>query len=98
MNRCYRKDIPDLYDNIPSLLHTWGVFLDINNMIVLHHPPMKQCMNELLLYAKSSISIVMYIAEFIKYEVAMSNASYIASLQGILLPYEIQLHRRIRSS
>lgn len=111
MNRCYRKDIPDIYENNPSFLHTWGIFLDINDMIVLHHQlqqqqqehdnqhyPRKQCMNELLLHAKASISVAMYIAEFVKYEVAVTNTSYITSLQGILLPYEIQLHRKIRSS
>ena len=118
MNRCYRKDIPDFYDENPTLLDTWGIFLDINDMIVIHNPnpstnptqsqninPQEQCSIVQLVHnvqtssSSSVVSIAMYVAQFVKYEVnILLNSSYMNSLHGVLLPHEMQFHRKISSS
>ena len=116
MNRCFRKELPDRYDytpDTPSLLDLWGLYLHINQLIVLHQ---HQCIQALVTIPSASyaVAVVLYIAEF---TTARSNRhaaldatpitavnttndrhnSSIPSFHGLLLPPEMQVYRKNHS-
>ena len=75
MNRCFRKELPDRYDytpDTPSLLDIWGLYLHINQLVVLHQ---HQCIQGLVTSpsASSAVAVVLYLAEF---TAARSNNNY----------------------
>lgn len=115
MNRCFRKELPDRYDyspDTPSLLDLWGIYLHINQLIVLHQ---HQCIQALVTSPSASyaVAVVLYIAEF---TAARSNrhatidatpvtavntndshSSPLPSFHGLMLSPEMQVYRKNHS-